>query len=139
MERNAIIAILLGLLIIAVWGFVQSRYFRPEFPKPAAPEAKREEVLPKKTEALEAKSTKIKPAPSAAKEIPKKDVFIETENYWAILTSEGAKLKQFKLKKYHDRVKQSPITIRLTDLVDEILGKKEWKPKKPEFLNLVKR
>ena len=57
--------------------------------------------------------------------------------YWAVLTSEGARLKEFKFKKYRERVEQSAITIEVTDLVDRILGRKEEKPEKPEPLNLI--
>ncbi|HUL30742.1 MAG TPA: hypothetical protein VLZ03_09855, partial [Thermodesulfobacteriota bacterium] len=68
---------------------------------------------------------------------PAKEVTVETQNYWAVFTSDDARLKHFKLKKYEDRAQQSAITIKLTQFVDEILGKKAEEPKKPEPLDLV--
>jgi YidC/Oxa1 family membrane protein insertase len=137
MERNTIIAIALTFLIILLWGFIQSRYFPERVPKPPAPEVKREQVLPKTTKAQEIKAPKVRTPAPREKEIPEKEILIETENYWAVLTSDGARLKAFKFKKYRDRVEPSGLTIKLTGLVDRILGKKVEKPKKPEPLNLV--
>ena len=48
------------------------------------------------------------------KEVAKKEVSVETKNYWAVFTNEDARLKHFKLKKYKDRVEESSITIKLT-------------------------
>jgi YidC/Oxa1 family membrane protein insertase len=98
---------------------------------------KQEEALPKKTEAQEIKALKGKVSPSVVKKIPEKEIPIETEGCWAVLTSDGARLKAFKFKKYRDRVEQSDLAIKLTDLVNRTLGKKVEKPKKPEPLNLV--
>ena len=137
MERNTIIAIILTFLIIVLWSIVQSKYFSQKVPKPPFPETKQEEALPKKIETQEIKAAKGNLPPSAVKKIPEKEVSIETENYWAVLTSDGAKLKEFKFKKYRDRVEESGITIKLTDLVDRLLGKKVERPKKPQPLNLV--
>ena len=41
------------------------------------------------------------------KQVAKKEISIETQNYWAVLTNEDARLKHFKLKKYKDRVEES--------------------------------
>ena len=46
-------------------------------------------------------------------------------------------LKHFKLKKYKDRVEESSMTIKLTQFVEGILGKKVEEPKKPEPLDLI--
>jgi YidC/Oxa1 family membrane protein insertase len=138
MRKNTIIAIVLTFLIIILWSIVQSRYFQGKALKPPAPEVKREQVPTKTTETKETKAAREEAqAPKAKKIIPKRDVFIETENYRAVLTSDGARLKAFKFKQYHDRVEESPITIKLTDLVDRVLGKKVGEQKKPELLDLV--
>jgi YidC/Oxa1 family membrane protein insertase len=137
MGKNAIIAILLTFLIIILWSIFQPRTLEKKAPRPPSPEVKQEQVLPKTTEAKGMITAREKAPPPKVKEIPRKEISIETENYWAVLTSEGARLKAFKLKKYHDRVEQSPITIELTDLVNRVLGKKAEKQKKPEPLDLV--
>ena len=55
----------------------------------------------------------------------KKQVEVETENYVAIFTSEDVRLKHFRLKKYKDRVEESPITIKVLGLVHSLIGKQE--------------
>jgi YidC/Oxa1 family membrane protein insertase len=141
MEKRAILAIILTFLVIMLWSVIQSKFF------PSAPikEVKKEEIAPAEKvveKKIDIKETKSKPQeeaklPSKTKVVPKKEVSIETQNYWAVFTNEDARLKHFKLKKYEDRVEESPITIKLTQFVEDILGKKIEEPKKPEPLDLV--
>jgi YidC/Oxa1 family membrane protein insertase len=141
MEKRAILAIILTFLVIMFWSVIQSKFF------PSAPikEVKKEEIAPAEKvveKKIDIKETKSKPQkeaklPSKTKVVPKKEVSIETQNYWAVFTSEDARLKHFKLKKYEDRVEESPLTIKLTQFVEDILGKKIEEPKKPEPLDLV--
>ncbi len=137
MEKKGIIAIILTFLIIIGWSFIQSKLYPPQ----PAKEAKKEQVVP-----LEHKkeSHEVRPAlskevktPALAETVVKKEVSVETQNYWAVLTNEDARLKQFKLKKYKDRVEEWPITIRLRQFVEGILGKTVEEPKKPEPLDLI--
>ncbi len=143
MEKRAIFAILLTILVILFWTFIQPKIFPPPPGKPQPQEVKKEEVSPqeklgeKKTEIKESKLLKGGKTPAKARIVPQKEVSIETQNYWAVFTSEDARLKHFKLKKYHDRVKDSDLTIKLTQFINEILGKKVEEPKKPEPLDLV--
>jgi len=143
MEKRAIFAILLTILVILFWTFIQPKIFPPPPSKPQPQEVKKEEVSPqeklveKETEIKESKLLKGGKTPAKARIVPPKEVSIETQNYWAVFTSEDARLKHFKLKKYHDRVKDSELTIKLTQFINEILGKKVEEPKKPEPLDLV--
>ena len=143
MEKRAIYAILLTFLVILFWTFIQSKFFPPPPSKPQPQEVKKEEVSPqeklgeKETEIKESKLLKGGKTPAKAKVVPQKEVSVETQNYWAVFTSEDARLKHFKLKKYEDRVEESALTIKLTQFVEEILGKKVEEPKKPEPLDLV--
>ncbi len=140
MEKRAIIAIILTFLVIMLWGTIQSKFF------PSAPtkEVKKEEVAPAEKvveKKIDIKETKLQPQkeaklPSKAKVVPKKEVSIETQNYWAVFTSEDARLKHFKLKKYEDRVEESPLTVKLVQFFQELFSKKE-EPKKPVPLDLV--
>jgi len=142
MQKNAIIAIILTFIVILLWGVVQQKYFPPTPAKPPIQEAKKEQPTPPVNVPDETKVTKgpeapLGQTPTAAKVIPKKDVFVETQHYWAVFTSDGARLKQFKLKKYLDSVEESSITIQLTQLVQGLLGKKGKDPRTPQPLDLV--
>jgi len=142
MEKRAIYAILLTFLVIIAWSLIQSKFF-PQPTKPQPQEVKKEQgplqekASEKKAEIRESKPVKEEKISVRPKAIPAKEVIIETQNYWAVFTSGDARLKHFRLKKYKDRVDQSALTIKLTQLVDEILGKQVEKPKNPEPLDLV--
>jgi YidC/Oxa1 family membrane protein insertase len=141
MEKRAIYAILLTFFIIIAWTFIQSKFFPQTPSKPQPQEAKKEQVTPAEKAAekkVRGETRLVKErAPGKAKFVPQKEVSIETQNYWAVFTSEDARLKHFKLKKYEDRVEDSALTIKLVQFVEEILGKKVEEPKKPEPLDLV--
>ncbi len=143
MEKRAIYAILLTFFIIFAWTLIQSKFFPQTPSKPEPQEVRKEGVAPgeravqKKEEVKESKSLKGIKSPAKPKAIPQKEVSVETQNYWAVFTSGDARLKHFKLKKYEDRVEETALTIKLTQFIEEILGKKVIEPKKPEPLDLV--
>jgi YidC/Oxa1 family membrane protein insertase len=141
MEKRAIYAILLTFFIIIGWTFLQSKFFPPPPSKPQPQEVKKEQVTPteKTAEKKVSGETRLakEKAPGKPKVIPPKEVSVETQNYWAVFTSEDARLKHFRLKKYEDRVEESSLTIKLIQFVQSILGKKEEEPKKPVPLDLV--
>jgi YidC/Oxa1 family membrane protein insertase len=143
MEKRAILAIILTFAIILSWSFFQSKFFPP----PPENVAKKEQIVPsekggekkidKGTDQGGVESSKEDKQSAKKKVVVKKEVSIETQNYWAIITSEDARLKHFKLKKYEDRVNESPITIKLIQMVQNIIGKKVEEPRKPGPLDLV--
>ncbi len=143
MEKRAIYAILLTFSVILLWTVIQSKFFPQEPSKPQSQEAKKEQISPaekadeRKMGVKELKPLREVKPPSRQKVVPQKEVSIETQNYWAVFTSEDAKLKHFRLKKYEDRVNEAALTIKLTRFVEEILGKKVETQKKPEPLDLV--
>ena len=143
MEKRAIFAILLTFFVILLWTVIQSKFFPQAPSKPAPQEVKKEQVTPaekaaeKKTDIKESKPLKEGKTTAKQRLIPQKEISIETQNYWAVFTSEDARLKHFKLKKYENRVNETALTIKLTQFVEEILGKKVETPKKPEPLDLV--
>jgi YidC/Oxa1 family membrane protein insertase len=143
MQKRAIIAILLTFIVIVLWSLIQAKFFPPTPSKPQPQDARKEEVSPqekvveKKTEIKEAKPLKEVKTPIKLKALPRKEVSIETQTYWAVFTSEDARLKHFRLKKYQDRVDEAALTIKLIQFVQEILGGKVKKAKKPEPLDLV--
>jgi YidC/Oxa1 family membrane protein insertase len=142
MEKRAIYAILLTFLVIVAWSLIQSKFF-PQPTKRQPQEVKKElgppqeKVPEKKTEIEESKILKGKEPGARLKIVPQREISVETQNYWAVLTSGGARLKHFRLKKYEDRVNQTAVTMKLTQFVDEILGEKPERPKEPEPLDLV--
>ena len=144
MEKRAIYAILLTFVIIVFWWILQSKFF-PQAPpsKPAPQEEKKEQASPeekavkKAVGTEESKPLKVEKSVGKRRVFPKKEVSIETQNYWAVFTSDDARLKHFKLKRYENRVSQAALTIKLTQFVDEVLGKKVENPKEPKPLDLV--
>jgi YidC/Oxa1 family membrane protein insertase len=141
MEKRAIYAILLTFFVIIAWTFIQSKFFPQPPSKPQTQEVKKEQVTPAEKAAEKKVSGEMRLAkervPGKPKVVPQKEISIETQNYWAVFTSDDARLKHFKLKKYEDRVDEAALTIKLIQFVEEILGKKVEKPKKPEPLDLV--
>jgi len=139
MDKRAIVAIILTFLVILGWSLIQSKFFPPSPVK----EVKKEEHVPaekgveKKIDLKEVKPLKVEKPLLKPKVVVKKEVSIETENYWAVFTSEDARLKHFRLKKYHDRVEEFPLAMKLIQFVQELLGKKEEEPQKPLPLDLV--
>src|SRR4030042_583452 len=129
MEKRAIYAILLTFLVIVAWSLIQSTFF-PQPTKTQPQEIKKEEAIPqekvaeKKIEIKETKVSRDGRPPVRAKGIPQKEISVETQNYWAVFTSEDARLKHFRLKKYEDRVNESALAVKLTQFIQEILGKK---------------
>jgi len=142
MEKRAIYAILLTFIVIVAWSLIQSKFF-PEPHKTQPQEVKKEQGSPqekvaeKKTEIKESKVLNEGKSPAKPKGVPQKEISVETQNYWAVFTSEDARLKHFRLKRYKDRAEESPFAIKLIQFVDEVIGKKAEGSRKPEPLDLV--
>jgi YidC/Oxa1 family membrane protein insertase len=104
MEKRALLAVALSLLILILYQEWMTRYYPA--PPPPQPEEQREE---KKGEAVpsppkpEPIIQKSKPA-APAKPQTVKDIKVETDDYIAIFISQGARLKSFKLKHYRTSV-----------------------------------
>jgi len=134
MEKRAILAIILTFLIIFGWGLIQSKISPPPKEK-----AKKEEVKPaekRETKPL-IEDRSVKGLKGESKKFTKKEISIETKNYWATFTNEDARLKHFKLKGYKDRVMESAITIKMKKFIIEIFGGKGEDPKRPNPFDLV--
>ena len=138
MEKRAIYAILLTFIIIMFWTVVQSKFFPPTPSKPETKDVKKEQVASEEKVVEKKEQVKeLKPPGKPKVVVEKKEVSVETQYYWAVFTSDDARLKHFRLKKYEDRVEESFLTIKLIQLVQSILGKKEEERKKPVPLDLV--
>ena len=125
MEKRTIFAIILTFLVIVLWSVIQSKYFPSTPSKPETKEVRKEETpasVEKKMEKEIVKSTAGKPLP-AAKVISKKEVTVETEDYLAVFTSDGARLKHFKLKKYHYHCSGHVSGIEIKEIVERVKPK----------------
>ncbi len=136
MQKRAILAIILAFLVIIGWSFIQSKIFPPP---PSKEEKVKEIPVEKKTEKLsepEIKPQVIEKTQPKQEDFVSKEIIIETKNYQATFTTDGARLKSFKLKDYLDRVEESTFTVKLTNFIQGIFGNKvEFK--KPKPLDLV--
>lgn len=134
MEKRAILAIILTFLIIFGWGIIQSKISPPPKEK-----VKKEEVIPSEKREVKpiAEDRIVKDLKRESKKFIRKEVSIETKNFWATFTNEDARLKHFKLKGYKDRVMESLITIKLAKFIKEIFGGKGEDPRPPNPLDLV--
>src|ERR687892_1509575 len=98
MDKRTFLAIALSILILVIYQEWMTRYYGPS---PSAPEvAKQEQERVPTAE----QPPPAAPAPGKSIEIPlsrdAKDIRIETDNYVALFTNQGARLKSFKFKKY---------------------------------------
>jgi YidC/Oxa1 family membrane protein insertase len=142
MEKKAILAIILTFIIIVLWSFIQTKIFPPPAGKPVTQETKKDagpavEKAPEKAPSQKPSEIVKEKKPPIAKATPKKEVFVEAEDYSAVLTSDGARLKEFRLKKYLDRVNESSFAWTIKSWIGGLLGKESREPKSPEPLNLV--
>jgi len=135
MEKRAILAIILTFLVIFLWGIIQSKFFPPTQKEAPKEEVRKEEISPlEKKELLPIMEER---KPPKRETFPKKEITVETKNFIAVFTNEDARLKNFQLKKYMDRVEESAITIKLREFFKRIFGSKSKEPKKPSPLDLV--
>jgi len=140
MDKRAILAIILTFLVIFGWSILQSKLFPPK-PLPQEPPTKPsigEKEIPRKVDIpKEIKPAKETPPTRTFKPILKREVSVETQNFIAVLTSDGARIKHFKLKKYKDRVEQSAFASKVLRFFQGLLGKEVEEVKKPEPLDLI--
>ncbi|HEY7163428.1 MAG TPA: membrane protein insertase YidC [Candidatus Binatia bacterium] len=105
MEKRAFIAVILSLLVLIFYQEWMSRYFGT--PEPPANQTNQTQPTPAPETAsplaAPASEAVAAPQPPAAGQ-GGKDVIVETDNYRAIFTSLGARLKSFEFKRYRSAV-----------------------------------
>ena len=103
MDKRAILAIGLSILILVVYQEFVTRYYGAS---PSAPELAKQE--PEKAAPASEPAAPATPVQSQPVALPvsreAKDIRVETDNYIALFTSQGARLKSFKFKKYRSSV-----------------------------------
>jgi YidC/Oxa1 family membrane protein insertase len=125
MQIRALLAVIISLIILVIY---QAYFAPPPPPEKPSPE-KAQTAAPAKEEPVKAVSPGEKipgitpppqlPSPPAIKAEPGKDVAIETPLYTAVFNTRGARLKDFRVKKYLDKIGEGAKPI---DLATENLG-----------------
>jgi len=102
MDKRAFLAIALSILILVIYQEWMTRYYGTP---PSAPEVAKE--APGRVPATEP-AAPVAPAQSKPVDTPvsreAKEIRVETDNYIALFTSQGARLKSFKFKNYRSSV-----------------------------------
>src|SRR6266576_3893626 len=106
MDKRAIIGIALSILVLVVYQQLMTHFYGPS---PSAPEAEKsgdEEKAPDPAPNTAPSSAPSVPAPPAALPASRsaKEITVETDHYIAVFTTQGARLKSFKFKKYRSSV-----------------------------------
>ena len=103
MEKRAFLAIALSLLVLVLYQeWITRQYGTTPPPPPPQPTEKAEQAPPGARDSVttfEPSAAQIKPPPLPAGE-QIKDIRVETDNYVAVLTSQGARLKSLKFRNY---------------------------------------
>src|SRR5713226_8543747 len=103
MEKRALIAVALSLLILVLYQEWMSRYYPAPPPQEAEPEKKKVQSAPPPAPKPAPVLQKPKPV-SPTKTPAAREITIETDDYVALFTTQGARLKSFKLKHYRASV-----------------------------------
>ena len=114
MDKRAILGIALSIFVLVVYQELVTRFYPPptQTPAPVAekPATKPEANEPpaKPNDVAEVAETRSAPAKTTS-DRPARDIKVETENYVALFTNRGARLKSFKFKNYRvSAVENSP-------------------------------
>ena len=107
MDKRAILGIALSILVLVIYQEVVSRFYPAPSTPPTPPPTEKAERDPAKTSEAPSdtkvpeSAAELQPAPAkSAGEQAARDFKVETENYVALFTTKGARLKSFKFKKY---------------------------------------
>jgi YidC/Oxa1 family membrane protein insertase len=99
MEKRAFLAIALSLLVLVLYQEWISRQYPTPPPQPPTEQKTEAAKAPTADSVTPSAPAEIKPAPApAGKQI--QDIRVETDNYIALFTNQGARLKSFKFKHY---------------------------------------
>ena len=103
MDKRALIGIALSVLVLVVYQHLINYYYGPP-PSGDSPPAKGVSQTEKPSAPPPAPTVTATPAPVAPVQTgsgqPAREIVIDTDNYRAIFTSRGARLKSFKFKKF---------------------------------------
>ena len=105
MDKRAFLGIALSILVLMLYQEWVARYYGTPDPPP---EAEKKEPSPAPAVS---QTVPVAPAPGKVEALPAsreaKDIRVETDNYVALFTNQGARLKSFKFKKYRTSVDEN--------------------------------
>lgn len=106
MDKRAILGIALSILVLVIYQDLVTRFYPPPTQSPA-PTNDKSDTKAVETSEIPAQAkdpaavSDLRPAPAKVPAgQPTRDIKVETENYAAVFTNRGARLKSFKFKKY---------------------------------------
>lgn len=108
MERRALIALALSLVVFVVFIYFGDKLKRPVAPAPQTQTAP-QPAAPAPAPAPPPAAAKPAPPTPPVASRPAKDIVVDTPLYRAVFTDLGARLKSFQLKKYKDRMPLAPL------------------------------
>ncbi|HEX7372462.1 MAG TPA: membrane protein insertase YidC, partial [Thermodesulfobacteriota bacterium] len=122
MQIRALLAVIISLIILVIY----QSYFAPPPPAPEKPAAEKAQTAPPaKEEPVKAVSPGEKipgarPVPAIKAEAGK-DITVDTPFYTAVFNTRGARLKDFRVKKYLDKIGDGakPINLATENLGSE--------------------
>jgi YidC/Oxa1 family membrane protein insertase len=104
MDKRAILGIALSILVLVIYQELVSRFYPAPSTSPQSPVERSYEAKPPEASAPKEQPSPVAAAqPGPAKALPgqpARDIKVDTENYSAVFTTQGARLKSFKFKKY---------------------------------------
>ena len=107
MDKRAFLAIALSILILVIYQEWVTRYYGTPT---LAPEAEKKEPektpIPGQPQPAQTAPPQVKPVPLPVSR-EAKNIQVETDNYIAVFTNQGARLKSFKFKKYRSSVEEN--------------------------------
>ncbi len=107
MEKRAFIAVALSLLILLAYQEWMSRYYGSPPPTPTSTPKETEKSLPPPAPAVPSVTPESVPPNLKSTERQGREIQVETDNYVALFTTQGARLKSFQLKKYRTSVDEN--------------------------------
>jgi YidC/Oxa1 family membrane protein insertase len=102
MDKRAFLGIALSILVLMLYQEWVTRYYGTP---PVPPEAEKIEPVPAPPTSQTAPVAPVPDKVTASRDA--KDIRVETDNYVALLTNQGARLKSFKLKNYRTSVDEN--------------------------------
>jgi YidC/Oxa1 family membrane protein insertase len=123
MEKRALIAVVLSLLVLVLYQeWVRRQYeTAPEPAKTAQGEGAPLAPAPRKAQpALQQDRTTETPVVPKPVEQQAKEVRVDTENYRALFTSRGARLKSFKFKRYRASIGENSPLFEMLPSIPEV-------------------
>ena len=120
MEKRALIAVVISLLILVLYQEWVTRYYGA--PPPVQENQQVEKTAEKVAPAAPKPQPKVEAAKAPAPVKPQgvKEVKVETDHYVAVFTSQGARLKSFKFKQYRSAADQKSPPFELIPSTPEI-------------------